>query len=96
MGNTHLPAGRVQGQVGQNHSIVPPRLREWRGGPHTPSQEGLRLTPRLLGGQQTHHGIRESGEFPVVGSENGLPVAVDEGRVLSNEPQPILQTRTGI
>lgn len=52
--------------------------------------------PRLLGGQQTHHGVRESGEFPVVGSENGLPVAVDEGRVLSNEPQPILQTRTGI
>lgn len=92
--STRWPCAGTGG--GRITALPHPVFESGEGGPHTPSQEGLRLTPRLLGGQQTHHGVRESGEFPVVGSENGLPVAVDKGRVLSNEPQPILQTRTGI
>lgn len=82
------------------HLHVRPYRDRWGRGrsravPHPCSGPGG-LTPHLLGGQQTHHSFREPAEFHVVGSENGLPVALDEGRVLSDQPQPVLQTRTGM
>lgn len=42
------------------------------------------------GGPLTHHSVIQSAELHVVGSEHSLPVAMDEGRLLSDQPQAIL------
>ena len=49
--------------------------------------------PPAPGRQHTHHGLGESAELHVVGGENGLLVALDEGRLLRDQPQPVLQAR---
>lgn len=49
-----------------------------------------------LGGWLTHHSLGQSAELHVVGGEDCLPVALDECRLLGDEPEPILQTRTQV
>lgn len=71
------------GAGGQKHQAIP-----------YPPQDGQGLRP-IFWVVSTHHGFRESAEFHVVGSENGLLVALDEGRVPSDQPQPVLQARIG-
>lgn len=76
------PAG-TGGCITSEHVPTPPQ-----------DMEGLHC---LSGGQQTHHSFTESDELHVVGCENSLLVALDESRLLSDQPQPILhKTRTPI
>ena len=75
----------LQGPVAaEPQSMSPPLLR-------------IRRARTLSGGHQTHHSFTESDELHVVGCEDGLLVALDEGWLLSDQPQPILhRTRTPI
>ena len=47
-------------------------------------------------GWLTHHGLGQSAELHVVGGEDRLPVALDEGRLLGDKPEPVLRTRTQV
>ena len=50
----------------------------------------------LACGWLTHHGLGQSAKLHVVGGEDRLPVALDEGRLLGDKPEPVLQTRTQV
>lgn len=49
-----------------------------------------------LGGWLTHHSLRQSAKLHVVGGEDRLPVALDECRLLGDEPERVLQMRTQV
>lgn len=49
-----------------------------------------------LGGWLTHHSLGQSAKLHVVGGEDRLPVALDERRLLGEEPEPVLQMRTQV
>ena len=49
-----------------------------------------------LGGWLTHHSLGQSAKLHVVGREDRLPVALDECRLLGDEPEPVLQMRTQV
>ena len=44
----------------------------------------------LACGWLTHHSLGQSAELHVVGGEDRLPVALDEGRLLGDKPEPVL------
>lgn len=92
----------------RGHLLSKRRHANWKM-PHHCTHPGAHLSTHLCtsvpagraphpcpGRRLTHHSLGESAELHVVGGENRLLVALDEGRLLSDQPQPVLQTRTHV